>query len=523
MYATLLLPCFRLQSALRFAPTPLQAKPLALLHSQNGRSVILETSDQAVQQGVCKGMSPAQALARCPDLNILPACPDSEQNTQEALLQVAWKLSPKVESPHPGLCTADLRRCRQAPKQMLLEAIQTLESLHLRARAGLAPVPDLALLAAHQARPLLCVENGAAFAASLPLSILTRDPTLLSTLARWGISTADALLKLPRQEVLERLGPSGSALWEAARGGGSRPLQWIQEPVVFEESLSFEQEIEILEPLLFILNRFLESLLRRMRCTSRLTAGLRLELFLENRSTYCRSFTVPAPTLDSGVLLGILETHLEQLRLEHRAVGVRLRLETTDEKTCELDLFEPVLRNPNRFGETLGRLSALLGEDRIGIPLPSKCHFADPICLGASSAFYKGEPIPVPTTGQAKPLRGLPLYRLRPAPPARVDFTHFKPVHITSQAMSGTIIGSRGPYRLSGNWWDSTSRSMEEWDIFVRLQQGIQGGLALARIGTPSTPEQGDVPNTAEWRLEGFYTTSENAHKFPAFSFSIEN
>jgi protein ImuB len=521
MYATLLLPCFRLQSALRFAPTPLQAKPLALLHSQNGRSVILESSEQALQQGVCKGISPAQALARCPDLNILPACPDSEQNTQEALLQVAWKLSPKVESPHPGLCTADLRRCRQDPKQMLLEAIQTLESLHLRARAGLAPVPDLALLAAHQARPLLYVENGAAFAASLPLSILTRDPTLLSTLARWGISTADALLKLPRQEVLERLGPSGSTLWEAARGGGDRPLRWIQEPVVFEESLSFEQEIEILEPLLFVLNRLLESLLRRMRCTSRLTARLKLELFLENRSTYCRSFTVPAPTLDSSVLLGILETHLEQLRIEHRAVGVRLRLETTDEKTCELDLFEPVLRNPNRFGETLGRLSALLGEDRIGIPLPSNCHFADHVRLGASSAFYKGGGIPA--AGQAKPLRGLPLYRLRPAPPARVDFMHLKPVHIASQAVSGTIIGSRGPYRLSGNWWDSTSRSMEEWDIFVRLQQGIQRGLALARIGTPSPPEQGGVPNTAEWRLEGFYSTPEASRKIPASSFSIEN
>ena len=505
MYATLLLPSFRLQAALRFAPTPWRAEPVALLHPQNGRSVILEVSQQALQLGICIGMSLAQALARCPDLKLVHACPDSERNTQKALLQVAWSLSPKVESPRPGLCTTDLQGSLQKHEPQLLKALQTLESLNLCARAGIAPVPDLALLAAYQARPLLCVENGAAFAASLPLNVLTQDSALLATLSRWGISTAGALLQLPRQKTLERLGPSGSALWKAARGGADRPLRWIQEPAVFEESLAFEKEIETLEPLLFILNRLLESLLCRMKCSSRLTSGLELELTLENRSTYRRVFTVPSPTLDPAVLLSILETHLEQLQLEHRAAGVRLRLEATDEKTCALDLFAPVLRDPNRFGETLARLCALLGEDRVGIPLPKQCHFPDRIRLGTASALYKEHPLP--PREQSSPLRGLPLHRLRPAPAAHVDFTRSKPVHITSQAVSGRITASCGPYRLSGYWWDSSSRSMEEWDVFVRLQQGIQQGVALARIGTASPNEPGSNPNTAEWRLEGFYNT----------------
>lgn len=508
MYATLLLPSFRLQAVLRFAPTPWRTEAVALLASQEGRNSLLEVSKSAAQLGIHAGMSPAQALARCPSLKLVHACSDSERNTQEALLQAAWTLSPKVESPHPGLCTADLRGYRQQPEKALLRALQRLESLHLSAKAGLAPVADLAFFAAHQAKPLLCVKDAATFAATLPLAALTQDTDLLGTLAKWGIHTAEALLKLPRQQVLERLGPSGHPLWEAAQGGSEKPLRWTEETAIYEETLAFEQELETLEPLLFVLNRILESLLRRMKLNSRLTSGLHLELALENRSTYKRNFAVPAPTLDVGVLLGILRVHLEQLHLEHRPIGVSLRLEPTQEKACALDLFEPVLRDPNRFGETLARLCALLGEEQVGLPLSATSHFSDSVRLGPASNLYKAAR--PSTREQAIPLRGLPLHRLRPAPPIRVDFVKSTPTHIASDPVCGKIIACRGPYRLSGQWWEAESRTTEEWDICVRLQKGNRRGVALARIGAPSVPAMDTDLNAAQWRLEGFYHTTED-------------
>jgi protein ImuB len=382
-----------------------------------------------------------------------------------------------------------------------------LESVHLSAKAGLAPVANLAVLAAHQAKPLLYVKDVATFTAALPLAALTEDTDLLRTLSKWGVHSADALLKLPKQQAIERLGPSSHSLWEAAQGGRDRPLRWAEEPVVYQETLSFEQELETLEPLLFVLNRLLEALLRRMKINLHLTSGLHLELALENRSTYERTFAVPAPTLDSGVLLGILKVHLEELHLEHRPIGVSLRLEPTKEKACALDLFEPVLRDPNRFGETLGKLCAILGEEHVGIPLGATSHFSDSVRLGPASALYK-EPPPCPR-GQSIPSRGLPLHRLRPAPPARVDFARSRPVHIASDRVCGKVISCRGPYRLSGQWWETESRITEEWDICVRLQQGNQRGLTLVRIGASSLPGLQADPNAAKWRLEGIYNTAE--------------
>jgi protein ImuB len=448
-------------------------------------------------------MSAARAFARCPALKLLPSCRESERNTQEALLQTAWSLSPKVEVFQPGICTADLRGARGQPEPLLSRALWQLEGLGLVAKGGIAPGPDLALLAALNASPLLCVENGAAFAATLPLRALTPDPVLLDTLSQWGIHTAGALLNLPRQQVLERLGPAGRTLWEAARGGTARPLRCVQEPVLFEEFLTFEGEIETLEPLLFVLNRFLESLACRMKPIARLASEMHLELPLENGSTHRRGFVVPAPTLDAAVLLGILKTHLEQLKLEHRPVGVRLRLEATSEHHCALDLFEPVLRDPNRFGETLARLGALVGEDRVGIALPAGSHFSEPVLLENASLLYKTHPV---FERKSLPLRrGLPLHRFRPAPPARVDFSNSQPAYISSERISGKIIESRGPYRLSGHWWDADSRIKEEWDIEVSPQRHAHRGTVLARIANETSAGSEKTTPRRDFSLEGIY------------------
>ena len=44
------------------------------------------------------------------------------------------------------------------------------------------------------------------------------------------------------------------------------------------------------------------------------------------------------------------------------------------------------------------------------------------------------------------------------------------PAHVRSAAISGKIIVQRGPYFLSGNWWDEKSWARAEWDL--QLQNG---------------------------------------------------
>jgi len=44
------------------------------------------------------------------------------------------------------------------------------------------------------------------------------------------------------------------------------------------------------------------------------------------------------------------------------------------------------------------------------------------------------------------------------------------PAHVRSAEISGKIIAQRGPYFLSGNWWDEKSWARAEWDL--QLEDG---------------------------------------------------
>src|SRR5271154_4493788 len=63
MFATIYLPNFYLQAALRYEPE-LRRKPAALIEEQENKPVIIQLNEAAEAAGVRKGMTPSQALAR---------------------------------------------------------------------------------------------------------------------------------------------------------------------------------------------------------------------------------------------------------------------------------------------------------------------------------------------------------------------------------------------------------------------------------------------------------------------------
>jgi hypothetical protein len=46
-----------------------------------------------------------------------------------------------------------------------------------------------------------------------------------------------------------------------------------------------------------------------------------------------------------------------------------------------------------------------------------------------------------------------------------VELNDAKPVLLQSSLISGRILEARGPWKLSGNWWDRTRWETKEWDI----------------------------------------------------------
>ena len=354
---------------------------------------------------------------------------------------------------------------------------------------GVAATPDLALLAAYCASPVRIVERAADFLFPLPLETLSAEAAMSCSeevqvarenafrlLHRWGIHTLGEFAALSREQVVARLGSIAAGLWDRAAGRAERPLRLVRAPEIFAEAMELEHEVETLEPLLFILRRFLEQLATRLEATYRVAAILELQLTFREGPPHVREFSIPAPTSEVDVLFRVLSTFLEGLSAAAPIVGVALSAQPARPERRQFNLFESGLRDPNKFFETFARLQALLGADRAGTPIAEDTHRPDAFHL-ETPRFDETRPAPKPCVSDSH--LGPQLQRYRPPLPANVQEQNGCPVRVFSEKAFGEITGTRGPWYGSGESWAERAWERIEWDVEIggelyRLAQ--QGG-----------------------------------------------
>jgi protein ImuB len=309
---------------------------------------------------------------------------------------------------------------------------------------------------------------------------------ILSILRKWGIDTLGQLARLDKEELNARLGPLAVQLWERANGKSMRLLKLVRPAETFAESFEFENEVETLEPLLFMLRRFLEQLARRLGAIYLVATELTLGIYFSNKQHYRRGFKIPLPTNDVDVLFRMLHTHLENFKSEHPILAVSLDAKPSKPVRQQFRFFETALRDPAQLSETLARLIGLLGADRVGTPVMEETHRPDAFRLEPFS--WQVGAIDLNRPASAEPAGKAALRRFRSKPSATVLLEKNKPMHVRSSEMSGTAAAQKGPYLASGNWWDETAWTRTEWDL-----QLANGALLCCH------------QNPNGWQIDGIY------------------
>lgn len=498
-FAAIHVPQFALQAALRHEPEA-WGRPVALVDAGTAAPRVMEATGAARGAGVVDGLTAPQALARCREVSIRQRGPAVEEAAAETLLQGAYAFSPHLEATAPGWVTLDLRGlpdwngpgpvpegARVAWGRRLIGA---LAALGWRVRVGIGPTPNVARHAArwgheqatagvgwHPDSPLpesdgnqdpdlegghepgrqagdgapvsgvATVRDPAALVASLPIAALEPSSDAADRLGRWGLTTVGELLALGATDLADRLGLEALALLAAASVTAIRPLKRVAPAERFGEERTFEVEIETLEPLLFVLRRFIEGLGHRLAACGHVAGALVLRLDLVSGERIERRLEVPQPTCRVEVLFRMLHTHLEGLRTEAPVRAVGLRAEPARPEQRQFDLFEASVRDPHRFQETLARLAALVGTDRVGSPRREDSHRTDAVTM-MPPAFDRDTAGTEERVPEA--LRPVPIRRWRPA----------RPLAGGSPAWRTAL----GPWRASGRWWDADAWERETWD-----------------------------------------------------------
>jgi protein ImuB len=492
VFAVLLIADFPLQALLRARPD-LARKPVALLADSRREAPITACNARARSASVEPGLTGPQALARCPGLTLCVPDPTAEAEAHAAQLAIAFSLTPAVEATAPGHLTLDLSshssrkpNITTTAEPLLRHALTELASHDLTATAGLARTPLLARYAAELADPFLAVENNRAFLDPLPL--VTADPpaALVPILHAWGVRTLGDLTALPKKEIAQRLGAEGTALWERAAGETTRPLRLVTPTQHFRAYYDSEHELETLEPVLFLLRRFVDRLSRDLSNAALAASTLILTLVCTDASKLTRSFRLPEPSTHADIFFRTLHTWLETLQLRRPIKSVLLEIEPIRAPIRQHGLFENALVDAHGFAETLARAVAIVGSDRVGTPRLENTHRPDAFTLTAPTSVLAPTEVIIPFS-----LRGLPLRRFRPPITANVELQSTYPAYLWTPQLHAAITAAQGPYRTSGDWWETAHTwSREEWDI--ELADGGLYRLAHNLL-------------TQTWLLEGEY------------------
>jgi protein ImuB len=302
---------------------------------------------------------------------------------------------------------------------------------------------------------------------AIPLAHKTREieraqeiQRILGILHQWGIHTLGQLAALNPDELAVRLGTVAVKLWQRANGCSQRILKLVSPPESFVESFEFENEIETVEPLLFMLRRFLQQLAIRLNTIYLVAKEIRLRITFSDKSHYERTFKIPQPTNNEEVLFRMLHTHLENFTSRHPIISVELEAQPSRPARQQFGFFEMALRDPAQLHETLARLIGLLGADRVGRPVLEETHRPDAFRMAPFVWEMRDEPV---GNNDAR----IPLRRFRKRKSAKVLLDGNKPVHVRAPATEGVAVAQAGPYPLSGNWWDERAWGRVEWDIQV--------------------------------------------------------
>jgi protein ImuB len=398
----------------------------------------------------------------------------SNPANSNSLLHCAAIFSPRFEQILPGTVILDLQgldRLFGSYDEIAARLMQEAQSFGLRPNIAVASNPDAAV---HLARgyPDITVSKCSderKLLAPLVVDVLSPSSEVLATLDRWGIRTLGAFAKLPVADVSSRLGQEGVRLHQLARGGGSRPLVPIVDPLRFEESMDLDYLLESLEPLTFILARLLDRVCLRLQTRGMATHELTLTLGLEKHAVFTRVLRLPLPVHNSRLLLKLFMLDLEAHSPDAAIVSAKIEARHAKPRVVQNGLFVPLSPEPEKLELTLARITGIVGEENVGAAELLNTHrpqaFEVKHFTMNSDFGFRISDLKRAKSEIRNPKSKIPLRIFRPVLDATVQLVEGIPIWIAFSGVHGPIETATGPWLASGDWWNELQWDREEWDI----------------------------------------------------------
>jgi protein ImuB len=422
-----------------------------------------------------------------------------DERIQRVLLEVALAHSPSVEDGGPGVVYLDLRGLEKlfgSEEAIARGFLDAVAARGLVGRIGIAGSRAGSRFAARSGESITIIPPGgdARKLGPAPLALLDLDPHTAARFGRWGIRTLGELADLPSRGLAERLGDEGSRLQRLARGEDATPLRLWTPPPIFEESAECPWGVQTLDPLVDLAASLTEMLCERLSRHGLCADAFEWSCRLADRTAHAGRCAPAAPLSDPAAAAALVRASLAAHPPRAAVEDITLRACPVRVTTVQPRFDEPPRPSPRQLTATLARLSALVDARGVGSPTLLDTHRPDThrmVAFTLSPSPLRGEGRVRGMEVRGMEVRGrfaLAMHRMRPPKSIEVALAAGTPAHLRAAGLSGRIVATAGPWRISGDWWTDSAYAREEWD--VELADGT-----LCRLAR----------DTRGWRLEAIY------------------
>ncbi|HEX4487576.1 MAG TPA: DNA polymerase Y family protein [Terriglobales bacterium] len=493
MFACLYVPDFAVQAALLSEPalarSVLKQSPLAILDGPANLPRVFGINPAARRAEIEIGMTKLQ-VETYGGVLLRKRIVALEDAAQEVLLEFAGRFSPRVESTAPGTTILDL----SGTEKLFGPWRQTAQNMNAQAsiagfelNVAIASSPDAAFHAARGFAGITIIPAGeeARRLAKLPVDLLPASPQILEILDGWGIRTFHSFAALPMVDIVERLGQEGLYLQKLAGGEINRPLLTGEPVKDFVATYEFDDPVETLESIFFILNRLLQQLCANLLAGAFATNDLKISIGLEvkqlntgeEREHYQHQWKLPLPTQDKHILFGLIRLHLERVTFSAPIRQITVEVIPVKPRVAQGNLFAPPSPEPEKLEMTLERIRGVVGSSDhegiacVGSPRPVDTHkpgsfTLQPFTSLAETSFHFD-----PREESASPTTALRVFR--PALETAVELNQEKPQLVLLWHRRLRVLAASGPWCTSGNWWSALAWTREEWDVALKTPEGV--------------------------------------------------
>jgi protein ImuB len=496
--------------------TQQQHPPLVLIRTVASRQLVIAASSEAMPFGVRVGMTLTEAKALCPTLTHEDHNPAHDARSFEALARWMMRFTPVVALPASfdvRRSAFDVRRSssiqnanteqrtsnaeHRTPEMppdghaiyldvtgcdrvfgglhnIVAKVTDALGRMRLSATVAIAPTPGAAWAVASfdESGKIISQDQLVAALSPLPVAALRLKDEILQSLHHLGLETISHVMKLPRDALPARFGPTLLMRLDQALGRCAEPLVPLRHFTPIETSMEFDGVVESLEAIWMVLKELIRPIvaeLLKRGCGAR-------QLEVEFRRAYTPKVTktilLSRPSRRAANLFDLLRLAMETLECDVEFIGVTLRVPhferisedqtayTEDDSAGQAELDDLVARLCAKLGET-----AMVQPKLIESHIPERAFTWHGFSTRADSSKTEArvekpchEEVHRPLQLLPEPVEiGVMVNPFAAHDGFPVQFSNGRDVH----RLAHTI----GPERIAGEWWRAHRRTRDYFDV----------------------------------------------------------